>query len=124
MKEARVVLFDVESGKMDVVMCKSLDDYYKYLKCDCFDIAVRHVKGREFDIYVDDEGLLKEHPLVSAVDSEKHPALVGNLIFAHHDSHGNTTSVTDDDIEFLKCRVWFGVTPSGDLLNFIHPVDY
>ena len=31
--------------------------------------------------------------------------LVGNLIFANHDSEGNTTSLSDNDIKIIKSHI-------------------
>lgn len=102
MKKVRLLLLDVIGGTgFREVTCGELQDYYDNLKCDCFDIAVRNIGGRYFDIFCDDVGLFVEHPIPSAVDDEFNPVLVGNLIFAHHDREGNTTGLSDDDIEFI-----------------------
>lgn len=80
----------------------SLDDLYYNLECEYIDIVVRNVGGRQFDIVCDDEGLLKENPAVSAVDSKYNRMLVGNLIFAHHDSNGNLTGISLEEVEHLE----------------------
>lgn len=36
---------------------EDLDDYYKYLNCDTFDIANRQVGNSRYDLFVDDEGV-------------------------------------------------------------------
>ena len=77
-KEARVVEIDDSNH---------LTEYYKHLNCYLIDITRRQVGGRYFDIIVDDEGLFADNPIVSAIDSQGEPALVGNLLFCNHDGH-------------------------------------
>ncbi len=96
MNKVRVLVFD---GKdFTLVTVEKLDDYYKLLECDCFDIAQRKIGGVAYDIFVDDIGLFRDKPLVTAVDPDGHPMLVGNLLFANHDGEGNTTSLSDEDV--------------------------
>ena len=104
---ARLLCLDVIGGKgLHEVECNKLQDYYDALKCDCFDIAGRVIDGKQFDVYCDDIGLFAENPIPSAFDivTEK-PNLVGNLIFANHDSEGNTTSLTDEDMRRIEGRI-------------------
>lgn len=90
--------------------CKKLDDFYREIGCECIDIARRSVGGKMFDIFVDDEGLLKadasEHISAVAVeDGEITPQLVGTLVFANHDAAGNTTDLTLDDTLLISSKV-------------------
>lgn len=101
--KARLLALDVIGGTgFSEIMCKSSDDLYTALKCDCFDIAVRKIGEKYFDIFCDDIGLFVDDPIPSALDKELKPMLVGNLIFANHDSAGNTTSLSDEDIKMIK----------------------
>lgn len=105
-KTEKLLVLDVigETGFYEIIIDKEsepLDTFYKHLHCDCFDITHRRVDGVWFDIFVDDIGLLKDSP-ISAVDKARQPALVGNLIFAHHDMAGNTTGLSDEDIQHIK----------------------
>lgn len=103
MKKARLLCLDViDTGKIHVVTCGGLDDYHKYLKCDTFDITRRNIGGKPFDIFCDDIGLFADNPIPSALDENMKPVLVGNLIFANHDTEGNTTSLSDEDIKHIK----------------------
>lgn len=59
------------------------------------------------DIYADDEGLLKENPKVTMlILDDKHQnverILVGNLVLAGHDGEGNTISLTDEQIDYIR----------------------
>lgn len=91
--------------------CKCLDDFYKEIGCDTIDIAHRSIGGKKFDIFVDDEGLLRENcgERVSAVkleeDGKLTPQLVGTLVFANHDAAGNTTDLSLDDTLAISSRV-------------------
>lgn len=93
---ASLLLFNGDTFQK--VQCEELDDYYKYLECDCFDIAIRKINGVYFDIFCDDIRLFREDPKITAVSPGNAPMLVGNLIFANHDSEGNTTSLSDEDM--------------------------
>lgn len=83
-----------------------LEEFYKLLQCDCIDIVVREVDGVSYDIVCDDEGLLKSGFIVSAVDEEGEPQLVGNLLFLHHDEEGNLTGIQDpSEIDGIRRRI-------------------
>lgn len=85
----------------------------RLLLIDKHNIARRKVGEKIFDIFVDDEGLLKDNPIPTAFTSDLEVALVGNLLFANHDAEGNTTSLSDEDIECIIDNLYF-VTPNGD----------
>lgn len=90
--------------------CKKLDDFYREIGCSCIDIARRSINGKMFDIFVDDEGLLKadagEYISATVVeDGEISPQLVGTLVFANHDAAGNTTDLSLDDTLLISSRV-------------------
>lgn len=95
---ARVLVLNVQNNEFHTAECSELSDFYRELGCDIFDIARRVVGDKAYDIFVDDMGLWKENPVVSAIDKNCNPMLVGNLIFANHDEQGNTTSLTDEDM--------------------------
>lgn len=78
-----------------------MQTFYEHLKRDCFDIANRKIGDKRFDCFVDDVGLFAENPVVSAVDMNNQPMLVGNIIFANHDEEGNTTSLTKEDKQVI-----------------------
>lgn len=104
MQKVRVLVLDVIDNKgLYETEIEHFDDYYKHLKCDCFDIATRKVGDKFFDMFVDDVGLFVDNPIPSAIDIDTMEVLlVGNIIFANHDGYGNTTSLTDDDINIIK----------------------
>lgn len=102
----KAFLVDVNNKSARAVEIEpSLDKYYELLECDCIDIAERSVGGKIFDIIVDDEGLMRDTQVISAIDSRCKPMLVGNLLFVHHDREGNTTGLSDSDCEHLLASV-------------------
>lgn len=95
---ARVLVLDVRNKKVREAQCESLDDFYRELDADPFDIAVRKIGGQSYDIFCDDIGMWREQPIVSAIGPNGEPMLVGNLVFANHNQAGETTDLSDDDI--------------------------
>lgn len=99
---ANLLLLDVENNELKELECEGLDDYYKALNCDCIDIVSRSVGKKYFDLIIDDEGLLKQNPIISAINNIGNPMLVGNIIFAKHDSEGNTIDLEEREIKHIK----------------------
>lgn len=101
---AKLLLLDVFKGihkdAFKVVECNSLDDYYKHLNCECFDIVQRSVAGKMYDIYCDDIATFRENIRVSVANAGNiHATIHNNVIFALHDDEGATVSLEDSDIE-------------------------
>lgn len=92
-----------------------IQDYYDLLNCSLFDIACRKIGENYYDIYCDDEGLLKCNPIVSAVSSDGEPMLVGNLFVAKTNDEGETISLNEDELS----EVLENVTPLFDVRNQI-----
>lgn len=76
----RGYLIDVIEGKTHSVDVFDLEDYQKFIHCQTIDIVSRTIGDREYEIICDDEGLSKRPALVSAVNNDGQPMLVGNLI--------------------------------------------
>ena len=83
----------------------SLQKYYELLDCDTIDIVERSVGGKNFDIICDDEGLMLDRPVVSAITGNGEPMLVGNLLFAHHNEEGETTGLTSDECAHIQRHI-------------------
>lgn len=77
---------------------KSLEDYYELLDCDIIDITSRRINGEWYEIVCDDEALLKNNPVISAIDSGSQPVLCGNLFITKYDNDGGLKSLEDEDI--------------------------
>ena len=127
---ARVLVLDVIGRKgFYEAECNDLDDYYRELKCDTFDIATRKIGDKYFDMFVDDNGLFVEKPIPSVLDNALGVMLVGNVIFANHDEEGNTTSLTDADIDLikqysLKLTDWDEEKQEAVIFDAIYGADY
>ena len=123
----RALLIDTSKGA-SVVDIKDFHDIQTRLGVDIFDIVSRQIgndKNAIYVIYVDDCGLLKGNPIVSAFDTKGVPHLVGNLLVARHNDDGEQIPLTDDDLNYLE--QWCFET--HDLKrNMVHhilmPVDY
>lgn len=129
----KALLIDTETRKATVVQINDndrLNDYYKYLKCSLIDITSRKVGGKYFDFIVDDEGLLTDSPVVSALDPEGQPALVGNLLICNYDGDaGGEASLTDEDVARLQEFIAYGFEQNketGEVVPriFLINVDY
>jgi len=89
-----------------VVDVNTLDDYYKLIGCDCIDIVTRKIGRKIYDIIIDDEGLLKDDPLISAIDDLGRVMLVGSLIVCGlADDEGEPTDLKPADVAYIKKRV-------------------
>lgn len=78
----KMLLLDVFENELKVVDANGLEDYYKFIRCDCIDIVRRKIGDITVEIVCDDEGLLIDNPKVSAIDIDGTPALFGNLLIA------------------------------------------
>lgn len=103
MKDVKMLLVDVENRKVETVTTNELGDYYKYIGCDLVDIVTRNINGKPFRIICDDCGLYKEDPIPSAMNKDRIVMFVGNLLIAGDvDKDGWLTSITEDDVNFIK----------------------
>lgn len=94
----KAFLLDTENKTASEVDIEpSLAKYYELLHCDCIDIVERKVDGKIFDIICDDEGLMGDAPVISAIDGNSEPMLVGSLLFVHHNGEGETTGITSEE---------------------------
>ena len=97
----KMLLLDVYNNELKVVDANGLDDYYKFIDCECIDIVRRKIGDVMVEIVCDDEGLLVNNPKVSAIDVDGSPALFGNLLIASGKVvDGELTELTVD--EFLE----------------------
>ena len=87
-----------------ILQYESYKSLYPVINCDLFDIPTRYIKGKPFDIYLDDEGLLKGKPVVAASDDGLE-VLVGNLFFCKHNDHGGIESLTDEEVNLILLSI-------------------
>ena len=123
----RALLIDTSKGA-SVVDVKDFRDIQKKLDIDVFDIVSRQIgndKTAIYDIYVDDCGLLKGNPIVSAYDTQGVPHLVGNLLVARHNEDGEQIPLTDEDLEYLEQWCFEAHDTKHNMVHHIlMPVDY
>ena len=97
-------LITIKDGILQVE--KVLKTDYKTLlnlleNVDTLTCATRKIGDHHYDIWLDDEGLLKNDELTCsaiAIDNSNE-ALVGNLVIANYDMEGNTIGLEDEDIK-------------------------
>lgn len=98
----RGVLVDVNTGRIsDTTVDKNLEAYYEILNCRCIDIVSRTICGRNFDIICDDEAMLTENPIPSAVNQDGNIDLHGNLFIVRFNGVDDVESLTPADIDFI-----------------------
>ena len=77
-----------------ITISNTLDALYNVLNCDLIDIPYLTLGTKEFCVIVDDEGLLKNSPKISAVSDTGKPMLVGNLLLVSADGGEDFASLT------------------------------
>lgn len=101
-KMLKGVLVKVDGTNEIVEIEDTLDNLYKVCNCSCIDIVVRKIKGKPFDIVLDDEGLLKTDFQISAVREDYRETLVGNLLIVKNDGKGNLKSLNQEEIDLVR----------------------
>lgn len=103
------ILLDIKKNEVKTVTFEpSLENYYDMLDCKLIDIQSRTIgtiQRKVFDIIIDYEGLFKEDAKISAVDDLFNPMFVGNILIVGLAVDGKETSLTDDDVEFIKSKI-------------------
>lgn len=109
-KTIRGYWVNAENATAEVVeFADRLSEYYRMLGCDMFDIATRFIDGHEFLFFVDDMGLLRDSPKVTAIDTRREPALVGNLVVVARDENdpAEVRGLTDEEVEVLRAHTQY-----------------
>ena len=116
-KKLRGVLVDVYANEAkEIEIEDSLDELYRDIcaparqdvcRCSCIDIPNYYIGGRKFSCVVDDEGLLKKEPIISAINLIDHQVmLVGNIFIVNTNyMSGDLVSLTDEEIKFILKNV-------------------
>lgn len=106
MKEKMItgVLYSTEDCRyFRVTIENTLEALYELLGVSLIDIVEYQINGKYFDIVVDDEGLLKPNPKLTALSLDNKLTLFGNLFICHHDEEGNLCSLKDDEMLVIPC---------------------
>ena len=88
-----------------ITISNTLDALYNVLNCDLIDITYLTLGEKEFCVIVDDEGLLKDSPKISAISEAGKPMLVGNLLLVSADGGEDFASLTLDDISLIEKHI-------------------
>ena len=73
-----------------------LQDMYKFLGCNLVTCTEIQINGQYFDVWSDDEALLKDNP-VPALYINDDLVIFGNLLFAKSDDEGELVGLNSDD---------------------------
>ena len=87
------------------VQIKNFRDIQKEINTEIFDVVSRQIGTNEYrvyDIYVDDIGLLKPNPQVSAWGPTDNSTLVGDILVSLTDYKGDMVDLSQDDINYIK----------------------
>lgn len=119
----RMFLIDVKNDSVAPVMIESenaLEQYYKLLDCEIIDIAERKIGDKYYDIICDDEGLLKGDAIPSAINKDKEPMLVGNLLICNlADEEGEEVGLEPEDLVNITEHLASGVCEiEGSMKHF------
>ena len=107
------VLIDVEKQviRKHTLAYNSYKDFYPLLNCDTFDIQRRTFSNsKEYDIYLDDEGLYKEKLIPAIVTTSASTpnkiveVIYGNCFITQTNEEGETISIPDNEIEELLAK--------------------
>lgn len=102
---------DQAVGKLvveDIDKDETLQEMYRVLGCDCVDVRSFEVDGHLYDVWFDEEFMLKDGPkyptvLLTANEGWGAEVLIcGSVMFAKADKNGNTVGLDDSDIKRLK----------------------
>ena len=92
-----------------------LKDLYRILNCQLVTCTEIEVNGTFFDVWSDDEALLKDKPAPNLyIDNDL--IIFGSVAFAKVDDDGNLAGLSRDDVHLL----WdFATVQFDKLLNFL-----
>lgn len=114
----KYLLIDVINDNIQMVEANDLDDFYKLLNCRCIDIIYRKIGDTNCTLIVDDEGLLIDNPIISAIDVSGSPCLVGNILIASARTvDGEFTELTSEEVQDIMFTV-------AEITTSKHPEPY
>ena len=103
----KTILIDVKNMATEVVEINDdIDTFHELIGCRCIDITTRKVAGEYYDIMCDDEGLLIDDAIPSAITPDGYVQLVGNLMLFKNDDSGNLMSLSDKDIKRIRDKIF------------------
>lgn len=98
-KTVRALILDIKKNEVrDEVIEKDFDNYYKIIGTDMVELPKYRVGGKVFEFVCDEEGLMKDNPIVSGFDEHGKALLVGTLII----TGPNSRNLTDELVQHLR----------------------
>ena len=100
----KALLINPELPEAKVVDITNWKQIQKHLECQVYGVYKRQIGAdprRIYDIYVDNLGLFKDHPKISAWGVHDCSSLVGIIMVSLTDNKGNMKSLTQDDIDYI-----------------------
>lgn len=76
----------------------NLEEMYNLVDCRCLDVVQRKIGDKYYDIWLDDEGLLKGELVPNGVCLNAYEILMGNLLIVNVSKSGKSVSLSFDDI--------------------------
>ena len=103
----QVIYVNVDKGTKPQI--KLIEDDYdmcrKLIKCNNMEMPQRQINGKYFTIICDEEGRLKDNPIISACSHKGEPMIVGNLIITGlPNEDGDLTGLSDDDVLLIMSK--------------------
>ena len=121
----KMILVDVKDIDINIVDVDGLDDYYKYIGCRCIDIVRRKIGNLEVEIICDDEGLLVDNPIISAISTSGEPMLCGNLLIASgRVVDGELTELLPNEMHYIADNLRIFLTSEGEPYIALCNVNY
>ncbi|MCL2522869.1 MAG: hypothetical protein FWE36_08435 [Erysipelotrichales bacterium] len=99
-KKKKFLVFNPKKGFEIKEMESLLKNYYEIIETDVIDCVTVKIGKTDYEVVCDDEGLLKDNPILSFALSQ-HRALFGILVFTRH-KNSEWIGLTDDEINEIK----------------------
>lgn len=102
----RALYLDIENNNCEIVDIKDdLNVFYKMLNCRTVEMPERKIGVKSHYYYTficDEEGLLKDNPMPSALNDLGRPMLFGNLLIVNVDyKTGELKELSVEDCEYI-----------------------
>ena len=100
----RGLLLDTIKQEVRVVDCENdIKEWYKLLNTDIVEMPEFTIGGCSYTIICDENGKLRDYPVISGINPSNEVVLVGNLLIFNTDyEECDVTDLTDDDIKHLR----------------------
>ena len=101
----KALFYDVEKCELEEreVREHDFEGYCDIIGCDELDVVSRQFGGKRYAVVIDDDGLLKPQPKLSATSTNMLFSLAGNLIiFAYQKNNLDFRGLKKSDIKHIR----------------------